>query len=242
MSEGRTIPFVRVPGHDHAAIGYAIDCGASIVVPQVDTVAQAAHVVSAAKFGSKYNGTRSAPPFRLIPGLTDTVVDPSLKGGIHENWNHQAAIIIQIESLKGIENLDAILTEVPDIDAVWLGTLDARVSMNLPANMYGPHDEPEWQAALAKYKETVRKHNKPFAGFALGPNSKAMGQGMSFIMCAADVAQLMGLSGRLQECQEMFGKVTREVYLGVEKNGFKADGRHEVVENGGKAQVKTNGS
>lgn len=35
MSQGRTIPFVRVPGHDHAAIGYALDAGASIIVPQV---------------------------------------------------------------------------------------------------------------------------------------------------------------------------------------------------------------
>ena len=38
MSEGRSIPFVRVPGHDHAAIGYALDAGASIVVPQIDTI------------------------------------------------------------------------------------------------------------------------------------------------------------------------------------------------------------
>lgn len=35
-SEGRTIPFVRVPGHDHAAIGYALDAGASVIVPQVE--------------------------------------------------------------------------------------------------------------------------------------------------------------------------------------------------------------
>jgi 4-hydroxy-2-oxoheptanedioate aldolase len=35
MSGGKTIPFVRVPGHDHAAIGYALDAGASIVIPQV---------------------------------------------------------------------------------------------------------------------------------------------------------------------------------------------------------------
>lgn len=53
-----------VPGHDHAAIGFALDAGASIVVPQVETVEQAKHIVSAAKFGAKINGTRSAPPAR----------------------------------------------------------------------------------------------------------------------------------------------------------------------------------
>jgi len=41
----------RVPGHEHASIGYALDAGASIVVPQVETVEQARHVVSAMKYG-----------------------------------------------------------------------------------------------------------------------------------------------------------------------------------------------
>ena len=35
ISQGKTIPWVRVPGHDHAAIGWALDAGASIVIPQV---------------------------------------------------------------------------------------------------------------------------------------------------------------------------------------------------------------
>lgn len=99
MSQGKTIPFVRVPGHDHAAIGYALDAGASIVVPQVDTVEQAKHVVSAAKFGAKANGSRSAPPFRLIPGLTDMSYHPDKD--VFAAVNDQAAIMIQIESEQG---------------------------------------------------------------------------------------------------------------------------------------------
>lgn len=119
MSEGKTVPWVRVPGHDHAAIGFALDAGASIVVPQVNTVAEAQHVVSATKFGTANRGTRSAPPFRLIPGVTDIPLDTSRT--IEQNVNDQAAIMIQIETVEAIDNLDAILREVPDIDAVWLG-------------------------------------------------------------------------------------------------------------------------
>lgn len=66
---------------------------------QVDTVKQAKHVVSAAKFGTRQRGTRSAPPFRLIPYLTDTPYDSSRD--IFTCLNDQAAIMIQIETLEG---------------------------------------------------------------------------------------------------------------------------------------------
>ncbi|KAI9720463.1 MAG: hypothetical protein M1812_002969 [Candelaria pacifica] len=204
MSEGKTIPFVRVPGHDHAAIGYALDAGASIVIPQVETVEQAQFVVSSAKFGTKSKGTRSAPPFRLIPGLTDMSIDSSKT--LHQNLNEQAAVMIQIETLEGINNLDAILTAVPDIDAVWLGTLDARISMNLPGNGGMGGTEQEWVDAVATYENTMKKHNKPSAGFAIGDKDTMikMGKGKSFLMVTADVMGLAGLAGGLQAAREVY--------------------------------------
>ncbi|KAI9845269.1 MAG: hypothetical protein M1838_001816 [Thelocarpon superellum] len=215
MSEGRSIPFVRVPGHDHAAIGYALDAGASLVIPQVDTVEQARSVVSYAKYGTKSKGTRSAPPFRLIPGLTDGSVDASRS--LHQNLNEQAAIIVQIETLEGVNNLDAILTEVPDIDAVWIGTLDLRVSMNLPAQM-GQGVEPDFLAAKAKAEAVIQKHNKPYAGLALGPPEVAvpMAQGKSFIVVAAEVMAMAGMAGDLAQAKHSFQARTQ---LPVVANG-----------------------
>ena len=201
MSEGRTIPFVRVPGHDHAAIGFALDAGASIVIPQVNSAAEAQHVVSAAKFGTKNRGTRSAPPFRLIPGVTDIAHNP--EKSIHENVNDQAAIMIQIETLEGIENLDDILTKVKDIDLVWIGTLDLRVSMGLPG-MSG--EEPEFIAAVDKFDSVLRKHDQPRGGLALGPPDvmKKLGQNNSLSFVAADVMALGGMAASLGPVKEMF--------------------------------------
>ncbi|KND90821.1 4-hydroxy-2-oxo-heptane-1,7-dioate aldolase [Tolypocladium ophioglossoides CBS 100239] len=208
MSQGRTIPFVRVPGHDHASIGYALDAGASIVIPQVDTVEQAKHVVSAAKFGTKQNGSRSAPPFRLLPFLTDTPYDSTRD--IHMCLNDQAAIMIQIESLEGINNLDAILTEVPDIDIVWLGSIDARISMNLPGNFGMRSDEPEWIAAREKFFAVMDKHDKPYGGFSFvnSPYSsneafKEAAKRMSFITITADVMHLLNLAQDLKDAKAL---------------------------------------
>ncbi|KAK4135166.1 Phosphoenolpyruvate/pyruvate domain-containing protein [Trichocladium antarcticum] len=201
MSGGRTIPFVRVPGHDHAAIGFALDAGASIVIPQIETVAQARHVVSSAKFGTRQNGTRSAPPFRLVPGLTDMAADG--RRDMWANLNDQAAIMIQIESLEGINNLDAILTEVPDIDVVWLGALDCRISMNLPGS-FGQGSEPEWAAAVDKFNSTLKRHNKPRAGFCMGVGERLTDAAADNVLLvhAADVLKLVELGPQLAAARE----------------------------------------
>lgn len=223
MSEGRTIPFVRVPGHDHAAIGFALDAGASLVIPQVDTVEQARHVVSAAKYGTRQNGSRSAPPFRLIPGLTDTPFDATRS--VHENMNDQAAIMIQIETLEGVNNLDHILTACPDIDACWLGTLDCRISMNLPANGGMGGTEGEWMEALQKYEAVMAKHNKPKGGFALDVGmddvTVRMGKGKAFVSAVADV---MGLMSTLQSFEKVKGPLTPLSPYAAKTNVVKAGG------------------
>ncbi|KAI1342932.1 Pyruvate/Phosphoenolpyruvate kinase-like domain-containing protein [Xylariaceae sp. FL0016] len=207
MSQGKTLPFVRIPGHDHAAVGYALDAGASIVVPQIENVEQCKHVLSAAKFGAKQRGTRSAPPFRLIPQLTDI---PQHGDDIHKSLNHQAAVMIQIETLEGINNLDEILTECPDVDAVWLGNLDARISMNLRGNYGMGGDEPEWQDAVAKYEKVMKKHNKPLASFALSPDMiKKKGETFSFLAIDADVMKLASMFEGLQDSKDLLKEVKR---------------------------------
>lgn len=194
---------VSVPGHDHAAIGFALDAGASVIIPQVNTVAEARHVISAAKFGAKNRGTRSAPPFRLIPGLSAIPSDP--KETIHENLNRQAAIIIQIETIEAIDNLDAILTEVPEIDAVWPGLLDIRVDMGLEAPLTGK-PEPEWSQVVAKFDSILRKHDKPRSGQAFGTPEvmREHGKDNSLSFVAVDVMALLGMADILPVAREMF--------------------------------------
>lgn len=109
---------------------------------------------------------------------------------------------------SGINNLDAILTEVPDIDIVWLGSLDCRVEMNLASNYGMGGNEPEWLEARQKFFDVLDKHDKPYGGFAFSsppfgtPESfKKAAERMSFIIVAADVMALAGMGETLQEAR-----------------------------------------
>jgi 4-hydroxy-2-oxoheptanedioate aldolase len=170
----------RIPGHDHASIGFALDAGASLIIPQVDTVEQAREICAASKFGKQVGGTRSAPPFRWMAGLGDTPIDPSKT--LWQNFNDQAALVIQIESQTGLDNLDAILTECGQhIDGVWLGLMDFRASLGLDG-MWG--SEPEYVEGVKRYEEILRKHDKPNTGVCLTDFSK--GGNKAFVVVGGD--------------------------------------------------------
>ena len=102
--------------------------------------------------------------YRWLPNISMQCCDSRLS--FWENQNEQAAVIIQVESLEGINNMDEILTVVGEhIDSIWLGNLDCRVSMGLPG-FWG--EEPEWIQAMNTLRATLTKHNKPYSGLALG--------------------------------------------------------------------------
>jgi 4-hydroxy-2-oxoheptanedioate aldolase len=196
----------RIPGHDHSAIGFALDAGASIIVPQVETVEQAQHLVSSAKFGVAHKGTRSAPPCRWLMGLSDTnsPIDPTRS--VFENVNDQAAIIIQMESELAINNLDVILTAVGDqIDAVWIGGLDLRVSMGLDG-FWG--SEPEFLKVIKQYEETLKKHDMPNSGGGFGRNWSLCAN-KAFAVVSGDVVTLMGETATITDARQVFGPLKK---------------------------------
>jgi 2-keto-3-deoxy-L-rhamnonate aldolase RhmA len=167
-------------------------------------------VISAAKFGVAQKGGRSAPPARWLPGLGATTIDASRS--IWENFNDQAAVIIQIESERGV-----ILTSVGDqIDAVWIGTLDLRVSMGLDG-MWG--EEPEFQNAVQLYEETLRKHNKPNSGASFNENW-TLGANKTFTVVAGDWLALLSQRDTIQSArQNLLASDKRQKSTEAKQNG-----------------------
>lgn len=145
--------------------------------------------------------------------------------------------MIQIETAEAIDQLDAILTEVPDIDAVWLGTLDMRVSMGLGGSPFGG-PEPEYTAAIAKFERILKKHDKPRGGLALGEpdDMKKLGKDNSLSFVAGDVLALAGMAATLPTAKAMFPAERKMADAEVNGNGngapkglAKQEGKGEVA-------------
>ena len=146
-------------------------------------------------------------------------------------------------TIEAINNLDDILTQVPDIDIVWLGSLDARVSMNLISGFGADGDEPEWLAAKQKFLDTLDKHNKPYGGICPGrapygtaENLTKNAQRMSFITIAADVLALQSMALDLSTAREA---VAGNVKAKVDGNELKADTNDGSKANGAQINVST---
>ena len=127
----RLDPIVRVRKNDAPQIQRALDIGsAGVQVPQVETRAGAEAVVRAAKY---------APLGMRGISLYTRAGDYTVHGtsGITDRLNQEQLVIIHIEGVRGLQNLDEIVT-VPHIDVVFLGPYDLSQSYGIPGQVNDP--------------------------------------------------------------------------------------------------------
>lgn len=113
--------FVRVQDSQYHLISKAIDMGADgVMIPRVETLDQLHIVVDAVRFGPV--GKKGVGGFAQIK-----------RGESFEAFQKGRRIFIQIESPKGIDNLDEILNVYDEhIDAVIIGPNDLSVMLGTP--------------------------------------------------------------------------------------------------------------
>ncbi|WP_051267026.1 HpcH/HpaI aldolase family protein [Nakamurella lactea] len=145
-------PFVRVPTIARWAVARTLDTGAQgLMVPMVESAAQAADVVSWARY----------PPVG---------VRGAAFGLAHDDYRHDDAvaymeaantipIIAQIETAAGLAVAQDIAA-VDGVDVLWLGQYDLTNSLGIP----GQFDHPEYQAALRRVAAAAAANGK-MAGF-----------------------------------------------------------------------------
>ncbi len=179
---------VRVPGAEEAPIKKILDQGAEgIIVPQVNTVDQAAAVVRYARYapsGSRGVGLSRAQGYGLrFQEYLQTA-------------NDHVAVIVQAEHARAVENIESIV-KVEGIDAVLVGPYDLAASLG----KMGQIDDPEVTAAIEHVAKTCQAAGIPLGYFgtsaaALRP---VMDRGFTLITAGVDVLFLAGAARALLE-------------------------------------------
>ncbi len=133
---GMSHPVVRVPHGDTALIKQYLDIGAqTLLVPMVNTAEQAAELVQAMRY----------PP-QGVRGLGSSLAR-SARWATYPNYLHEAndqvCLLVQVESVQGMQNIDAIAA-TPGVDGVFIGPSDLAATMGHPGNI----THPDVQAAI----------------------------------------------------------------------------------------------
>jgi 2-dehydro-3-deoxyglucarate aldolase len=166
---------VRVPALDVAAIKHALDLGgAGIIVPQVETAADAAEAVRLARYapaGDRGFGLARAHGygFRVSEYLARA--------------NDEIAVIVQVEHARAVENIEAIAA-VAGLDAVFIGPYDLSASLGHP----GEVEHPTVIAALERVTRVCRGAGMPLGYFGMDADAVApyMKQGYTLICAGVD--------------------------------------------------------
>lgn len=173
---------VRPVNKDPALIKQLLDIGAqTLLVPMVDSAQEARDLVSAMRY----------PP-RGIRGVGAIVARASRWGNV-ENYVHavdeQLCLIVQVESKRGLENLDEI-ARVEGVDGVFIGPADLSASMG----HLGEAEHPEVVAAIEKAIKHIRSLGKAAGVMGTDPTfaKHYISCGACFVAIAVDTILLTG--------------------------------------------------
>lgn len=146
-------PMVRVPRGEYTWLARALDLGArGVMVPMVESAEQAVSIVQACRY----------PPVGRRGAAFGFAQDDYLGGDVGEKVrraNERTMVIAQIETERGLEQVDAIAA-VDGVDVVWVGHFDLSNFMGIPARF----DDPRFDQAMRHVAEVARRHGKA-AGF-----------------------------------------------------------------------------
>jgi 2-keto-3-deoxy-L-rhamnonate aldolase RhmA len=177
---------VRVPGAEEGPIKKILDQGAEgIIVPQVNTVEQAASVVRFARYapsGSRGVGLARAHGYgmRFQEYL--------------ETANERVGVIVQAENVRAVENIESIVT-VPGIDAVLIGPYDLAASLG----KMGRIDDPAVTDAIDHVTRTCQAAGIPLGYFGVSAAAirPYMERGYTLIAAGVDTLFLAGPAKKL---------------------------------------------
>jgi 2-keto-3-deoxy-L-rhamnonate aldolase RhmA len=173
-------PLVRVGDVDQWLIKQALDAGSSgILVPLVNTEAQARAVVSYAKYPpAGVRGAAAAAASRYGSELSSYL----------RTANAETLVGVQIETREAVSNVDAIAS-VDGIDLLFVGPQDLTLSLGL----LDDRSNPKVRDAMRSVVAACERHGRIPGTLVITPEEKhvALELGFRFISLAADLRFLV---------------------------------------------------
>lgn len=183
-----TLCLPRISSHDPTEIKRLLDAGADgIIAPTVETAEQAESLVRCCHYpplGKRGFGISRGQGYGFD---FDEYV---------ETWPRVGTLIVQIETVKGIENIDRILA-VEGVDGAMIGPYDLSGSLGVPGKL----DHPAVQEATASFVAACKKAGKAAGPHIIYPNkdsiAEAFEKGCTFVVLGADMFALKAWSDKL---------------------------------------------
>ena len=180
---------VRLVWNDPVWLKRVLDGGAqTVLLPFVQTAEEAQRAVAATRYppdgirgvAGNHRGSR----FGTVPDYLKNAAD-------------ELCVMVQIETVKGFDNLAAIAA-VPGVDSIFIGPSDLAASMGFLGDVGNAAVQEKLKAAA----QQLRKLRKPCGILGMNPEMTAqfIGYGYDWVAIGSDMAFMVG------RAQEVLGK------------------------------------
>ena len=175
---GGSLCLPRIASHNMEMIKRLLDSGADgIIVPMVSTSEEVEELVSWCKYpptGCRSFGISRGQGYGFdFDEYTST-------------WNNISSLVVQIESVEGVENIDAILAN-KDVDGAMIGPYDLSGSFGVPGQL----DHPSVVEAANRVIRACAAHGKGCGTQVIEPDAERLKgvfeAGYTFVVLASDV-------------------------------------------------------
>ena len=176
--------------YNQEAIKRLLDSGADgVIAPNVETPDQVEKLIEWSKYpplGKRGYGVARAQGYGYNFDEYTT------------SWNDSSILIIQIESMEGVQNVEQLLN-YEEVDGVMIGPYDIAGSLDLP----GQVEHPKVREAGLRVVEACKKYGKACGTQDIDPTQESVGNALSagytFVILASDVFILWKWGERMQK-------------------------------------------
>ncbi|AAU37298.1 MULTISPECIES: 2-dehydro-3-deoxyglucarate aldolase [Basfia] len=188
VKDSASMPIVRVPKNEPVIIKRVLDIGFyNVLVPYVESKEEAEEAVSATRYPPE--GIRGVSVSHRNNGYA-TIPD------YFKVINDNIGVIVQIESQKGVDNVDEIAA-VNGVDCLFVGPGDLSAALGY----LGQPNHPEVQKVIQHIFATAKKHGKP-CGILAPVEADArryLEWGATFVAVGSDLGVFRGATKALSE-------------------------------------------